>query len=125
MRTRIGHHGERGERAVVGAQAVATGLAKRAPAMAARPAVMQKTSTFMTLTVAPWVSRATGCRRDPSRGGPCGLSRWTDDDHVQDHEDEQYVVEALVGVEVPPKMVTSGRGAAMPAVVGPNMRLVS
>ena len=38
--------------------------------MAARPAVMQKTSTFMTLTVAPWVSRATGQSDRPFKRRP-------------------------------------------------------
>ena len=38
--------------------------------MAARPAEMQKTSTFMTLTVAPWVSRATGESLRPFKRRP-------------------------------------------------------
>ena len=38
--------------------------------MAARPAEMQKTSTFMTLTVAPWVSRATGLSERPFKRRP-------------------------------------------------------
>ena len=70
--------------------------------MAARLAVMQKTSTFMTLVVAPWVSRATGrvaeaLSRRPMRPVQDGR----DGDHVQDHEDQQQVVEALVAGEVP------------------------
>ena len=70
--------------------------------MAAKPAVMQKTSTFMTLVVAPWVSRATGrvgqaLRRRPMRPRKMAVH----DDDGQHHEDQEQVVEALVGVEVP------------------------
>jgi hypothetical protein len=43
--------------------------------MAAMLAEMQNTSTFMTLTVAPWVSRATGESARPFKRRPM-RPRW-------------------------------------------------